>query len=123
MIADYAGLRALALGLNLPQTEDGLAWGRPCLRAHGKFWTWWSPYLDAAVFHAPVEEAEMLRAADPDTFATHPHYAGHPCVLVRAGRIDPGWASARLTARWRDLAPKRWLRDWDSGQPGPAPQA
>lgn len=116
MIADYAGLRALALGLNLPHTGDGLAWGQPCLRAHGKSWAWWSPYLDAAVFHAPAEESEMLRAADPDTFTTHPHYANHPYVLVRAGRIDPGWAAARLTARWRALAPKRWLRDWDAGQ-------
>jgi len=116
MIDNYAGLRALALSLNLPRTEDGTAWGRPCLRAHGKSWTWWSPYLDAAVFHCPVDEAEMLLEVDPDTFASHPHYAAYPYILVRAGRIDPGWAAARLTARWRDLAPKRWLKDWDAGR-------
>ena len=116
MITDYAGLKALALGLNLPRVEDGTAWGNPCVRAHGRMWVWWSPYVDAAVFHADRDEGEALRAADPLTFVSHPHYAAHPLILVAAGRIDPGWAAARLTARWRALAPKRWLRDWEAGR-------
>lgn len=116
MIADYAGLRALALSLALPRVEDGTAWGHPCLRAHGRMWVWWSPYMDAAVFACDRELREMLLEAEPETFALHPHYAPHPLILVRAGRIDPGWASARLTARWREMAPKRWLRDWDAGR-------
>ncbi len=120
MIADYAALRALALGLNLPRTEEGLAWGLPCLRAHDKFWTRWSPDLDAPVILAPVAEGAMQRRADPDTFATRPHCAGHPYLPVRAGRIDPGWAAARLTARWRDRAPKHRLRERDAGRERPS---
>lgn len=115
MLETYAGLRLLALSLNLPRVEDGTGWGNSCLRAHGKMWVWWSPYMDAAVFSCLRDERDMLLAADPDTFALHPHYAAHPLILVRAGHIDPGWAKARLTARWRDLAPKRWLKDWDAG--------
>ena len=115
-ISSYAELRALALSLGLPGVEDGTAWGNSCLRAHGKMWVWWSPYVDAAVFKAGKDEREMLMSADPETFILHPHYASHDLVLVRAGRIDPGWAGARLTSQWRAAAPKRWLKAWDAAQ-------
>ncbi|PWE26634.1 hypothetical protein C4N9_21285 [Pararhodobacter marinus] len=116
MIADYDALRAFALSLGLPKVEDSTGWGRPCLRAHGKMWVWWSPYEDAAVFPCDFDEREMLLAADPQTFTLHPHYAAHKFILVRAGHIDPDWAGPRLTRRWREMAPKRWLKDWDAGR-------
>ncbi len=113
MIATYAELRALALGMGLPEVADGTAWGYPCVKAHGKMWCWWSPYVDAAVFKADKDEREMLLTADPDTFTIHPHYLPHNLILVRAGRIDEGWARARLMRQWRDAAPKRWLKEFD----------
>ncbi|MCL4676663.1 MAG: MmcQ/YjbR family DNA-binding protein [Pararhodobacter sp.] len=117
MIQNYADLRAFALSLGLPRVEDGTAWGNPCLRAHGKMWVWWSPYVDAAVFKCDIDEREMLLDVDPDTFALHPHYAAHKLILVRAGRIAPAWAEARLVAQWRAAAPRRWLKAWDAAQP------
>ena len=36
----------------------------------------------------------------------------HPS-RVNAGRIDEGWARARLISQWREAAPKRWLKTWD----------
>lgn len=116
MISTYAELKALALSLDLPKVDDTTAWGYPCLKAHGKMWCWWSPYVDAAVFKCGHDEREMLLAADPETFFLHPHYTPHNLILVRAGRIDPGWAKARLTQQWRDAAPKRWLKAWDDGR-------
>jgi hypothetical protein len=116
MISDWPTLKAFALGLNLPMITIDYPWGNEALKAHGKMWCWWSPYVDAAVFKCGKDEREMLLDADPDTFALHPHYAPHNLILVRAGRIDPDWARARLIARWRDAAPKRWLRDWDAAQ-------
>lgn len=117
-MADWPALRALALGLGLPEVTDATAWGRPCLRAHGRMWCWWSPYVEAAVVRAGFEEREMLIAADPETFLLHPHYAPHRLMLVRAGRIDPDWMRARLLADWRAMAPKRWLKARDAGRPG-----
>lgn len=114
MIHNWPELKALALSLDLPQVADTTAWGHPCLKAHGKMWAWWSPYVDAAVFKASRDERDMLMAADPETFTLHPHYEPHNLVLVRAGRIDEGWASARLLRQWRDAAPKRWLKAWDA---------
>lgn len=117
MIQSWPDLKALALALNLPEVITDYPWGNECLKAHGKMWCWWSPYVDAAVFKASRDEREMLLAADPETFTLHPHYEPHNLVLVRAGRIDEGWAAARLTQQWRDAAPKRWLNAWDAANP------
>ncbi len=116
MISDWPALKALALSLNLPEVTEAFPWGNPCLKAHGKMWCWWSPYMDAAVFKMGREEREMMIAASPDTFLLHPHYAPHNLVLVRAGRIDEDWARARLLRQWREAAPKRWLKNWDAGR-------
>ncbi|MGB4829080.1 MAG: MmcQ/YjbR family DNA-binding protein [Paracoccaceae bacterium] len=117
MIADWPSLRTFALSLNLPQVTLAHPWGNEALKAHGKMWCWWSPYIDAAVFRADKDEREMLLQADPDTFTLHPHYQAHPLILVRAGRIDPAWARPRLIRDWRAAAPKRWLMDWDTTHP------
>ena len=114
MISDWPELRDFALGLNLPEVTVDYPFGQESLKAFGKGWCNWSPYVDAAVFQASLDEREMLMAADPDTFSLHPHYAKFPYVLVRAGRIDPEWARARLITRWRNNAPKRYLKDWDT---------
>lgn len=116
MIRTWEELKALGLSLDLPRVETAVSWGNENLKAHGKMWTWWSPYLDAVVFKGSIEEREMLMAADPDTFVLHPHYAKHGLILVAAGRIDPGWAEARLHRTWRDMAPKRFLKEWDAQQ-------
>lgn len=114
MIQNWAELKAFALALDLPEITLATPWGHEALKAFGKMWCYWSFYEDAGVFKASAEEREMLMAAEPETFFLHPHYANHALVLVRAGRIDPGWAGARLVQHWRDLAPKRFLRDWDA---------
>ncbi len=57
----------------------------------------------------------MLLEADPKTFAMHPHYRNAGIILVHAGRIDPDWTRARLLRTWREMAPRRWLKEWDGG--------
>ena len=106
MIPDWPALKAFALALNLPQVTIAHPWGNESLKAHGKMWCWWSPYVDAAVFKCAHDEREMLMAADPDTFFLHPHYTPHNLILVRAGRFDEGWAGAGLIRQWRDAAPQ-----------------
>ena len=115
MIDNWPTLKTFALNLDLPRVEEATSWGNEALKAHGKLWVWWSPYLDAALFKCDREEREMLRAADPDTFPIHPHYEHHNLILVAAGRIDEGWAEARLRSTWRAMAPKRFLKDYEAG--------
>lgn len=116
-IRSWPDLREFALGLGLPKVEEATSWGNPNLKAHGKMWCWWSPMIDAAVFKGTIEEREMLREADPQTFVFHDHYRNFGCILVAAGRIDVNWADARLRRTWEDMAPKRWLATWKAGQP------
>lgn len=116
MISTWPELKAFALGLTLPEVTIDHPWGHECLKAHGKMWCWWSPYVDAAVFKCGKEEREMLLAVDPDTFTLHPHYAPHNLILVRAGMIDEDWAKARLMQQYCDAAPKRWLKAWEDAR-------
>lgn len=116
MIRTWPEFRDFALGLNLPEVTVDHPHGHESLKAFGKLWCHWSPYADGGVFKAGRDEREMLIAADPETFFVHPHYANYDYVLVRAGRIDPDWARARLITRWRGNAPKRFLKDWDASQ-------
>ena len=116
MLADWPTLKAFLLALGLPQVTLALRWGQEALKAHGKMWCHRAFYEDATVFKASHPEREMLMDADPQTYFLHPHHAPHDLVLVRAGRIDPGWARARLMRQWRDAAPKRWLKVWDAAQ-------
>ena len=114
-IQTWPELRAFAHSLDLPKVEDAVSWGNPNLKAHGKLWCWWSPYIDAAIFKGTREEREILRAADAQTFVMHDHYAKTGLILVAAGRIDRNWAEARLRRTWRDMAPKTWLKTYDAG--------
>lgn len=114
MIGTWDELKSLGLSLGLPRVEVSTSWGNENLKAHGKMWTWWSPYIDAAIFKGSIEERDALMQADPDTFVLHPHYANYGCILVAGGRIDPAWAEARLRNTWRAMAPKRFLKMWDA---------
>ncbi len=91
-----AGIEGFALALDLPEVTLAKPWGQEALKAFAKLWCHWSYHEDAAVFQADRDEREMLMEADPQTFFLHPHYAAHDLVLVRAGRIAPDWARARI---------------------------
>lgn len=123
----WARLKALALGLGLPDVEETTSWGQPTLKAHGKLWVWWSPHEDAPVFKLPVEERDFLVEAAPDIFFVTPHYKPHALVLVRPERLDPEWAKANLLRVWRAQAPKRRLTAYDAEHASagdlPAPKA
>jgi hypothetical protein len=112
----WSDLRALALSLELPGVLETTAWGNPCLKAHGKMWTWWSPSENAPVFKVSREEREILIEAEPDRFFLTPHYQAHPLVLMRPAAFDAEWAIANLHRTWRAQAPKRFLKQFDAEQ-------
>ncbi len=113
---DWPTYRILALSLDLPKVEEATSWGNPCLKAHGKLWAWWSPSEDAPVFKMQKEERDFLIDVDPETFFVTDHYRPHNLVLVYPGKLDPEWARAHLSKTWREMAPKRFLKEWDNEQ-------
>jgi hypothetical protein len=106
-------IKTVALSLGLPGIEETISMGQPTLKAHGKLWVWWSPHADAPVFKVPIEEREMLVAAEPGTFFVTAHYKDTPMVLMRPDKLDLAWAKANLIRVWRAQAPKRVLKAHD----------
>ena len=80
-----------ALGLQLPNAEDGIAWGTSVLRLNGNIFAALpihksaepgslSVHCDPSVRDAMIEE-------QPDVYYTAQHYENYPVVLVRLSRI------------------------------------
>lgn len=101
------------LVLSLPETEEGLSYGLPSFKAGGKFLTRIRDEDDSLVVYVPsIDERDMLIEAEPQTFHLTDHYRNYPIVLARIASVDPAWLKARLTARWRRVAPKRVVKAW-----------
>lgn len=114
----YEEVHAFALGL--PGVEDGTAYGRPCLKAHGKFLTrLFEDGVSLVCPAVPFDEREMLIEAEPDVFHFTDHFKNYPYVLVRLPHADPGVVRGLVTRQWRATAPKKVLKLWDETHPTP----
>ena len=100
--------------LRWPGVEEGTSWGKPSLKAFGKFLTRLTEDGDSIVVPGiPFDEREMLIEADGAVFHFTEHYRNVPTVLMRLSKAKTGAAEALLRRHWRRLAPKK-LRDADT---------
>ena len=108
-----------AIALSLPSVEETIAYGKPAYKAFGKFLTRVRKE-DASIVLVGVtfDEREMLMEAEPDTFHITPHYKDYPSVLARLAHVDPGTVRAMLERRWREVAPKKFLKEHDARKAG-----
>ena len=106
------------MALSLPQVEEATAYGKPAFKAFGKFLTRVRSEDNSLVLHCTFDEREMLMEAEPQTFHITPHYKDYPSVLARLETVDPGTVRSFLERRWRQVAPKRFLREFDAVRPG-----
>lgn len=60
-----------------------------------------------------ADEKAALLAEDPVTFFVTPHYAGSPGVIVRLRTVDDAHLRELLVEAWRQVAPKRLVREYD----------
>lgn len=58
-------------------------------------------------------EREALLQQDPHTFFLTPHYQGSRGVIVRLSSVDPRQLEELLVGAWREVAPKRLVREYD----------
>ena len=107
-----------AMALSLPQVEEAMAYGRPAFKAFGKFLTRVRSEDSSLVLLCTFDEREMLMEAEPQTFHITPHYQSYPSVLARLETVDPGTVRSFLERRWRQVAPKKFLKDFDAARPG-----
>jgi hypothetical protein len=80
------------IGLALPGVEDGTAYGKLALKAHGKLLacvpTHRSAEPGSLVVKVDFGDRAQLLAEAPDVYYVTEHYIGYPAVLVRLSRID-----------------------------------
>ena len=79
------------LGLSLPDVVDGTAYGSPAVKLRGKLLACIPVNKSAEANSIAVridfeQRAELLRER-PGTYYITQHYAPHPIVLVRLGKI------------------------------------
>ena len=83
--------RVRALGLKLPDIEEGISWGSPALKIGGQMFacipTHKSAEPGSLAVRVDFAQRDELLAADSATYYLKDHYANYPCVLVRLDQI------------------------------------
>jgi hypothetical protein len=104
-----------AIVMAFPMTEKGVSYGRPSYKVNGKFFTRLRREDESMVImEVSFDEREMLMEAEPDTFHFTAHYKDYPAVLARIATLHPGSLKAFLERRWRKVAPKKLVKEYDA---------
>lgn len=103
--------------LSFPLAEEGTSYGSPSFKVNGKFFTRLRRE-DASVVLVDVsfDEREMLVEAEPGTFHFTAHYKDYPSVLARIATLHPGSFRNFLERRWRRIAPKKLVKEYDAAR-------
>ena len=103
--------------LSFPGVEEGMSYGSPAFKVNGKFFTRLRRDDQSMVLTGiSFDEREMLMEAEPATFHITPHYKDYPAVLARIDSLHPGSFRNFLDRRWREIAPKKWVKDFDAAR-------
>jgi hypothetical protein len=104
-----------AIVMSFPAAEKGISYGRPSYKVNGKFFTRLRREDDSMVLlEVSFDEREMLIEADPETFHFTAHYKDYPSVLARIATLHPGSLRNFLERRWRRIAPKKLVKEYDA---------
>ncbi|MDB5445591.1 MAG: hypothetical protein JWQ97_908 [Phenylobacterium sp.] len=103
--------------LAFPGVEEGMSYGSPAFKVNGKFFTRLRRDDQSVVLMGvSFDEREMLMEAESKTFHFTAHYKDYPCVLARIATLHPGSFRNFLERRWRTIAPKKLVKDWDAAR-------
>ena len=115
-------LRAIAL--SFPATSEGTSYGRPSFLINGKFFTRLRAEDNSVVLVVgSIDERDMLLESDPVLFHITDHYRNYPAVLARIALLEPARLRAMLERRWRAMAPKKLVKEFERRCEKNAPRA
>jgi hypothetical protein len=106
LVRAFAPVQAAVRAAKLPEVEEGVSFGTPCLKVRGKFLMRIKD-PETLVFRCPIDEKIMLTEAAPDIYFETAHYVGWPAVLVRLSRISQAELVHCLERAWRLQAPAK----------------
>src|SRR5688572_7895720 len=117
--------------LRLPETTEAVGGnGHRSWRVRDKLIAWERPLrkadlaaLGEAAPTGPIlgirtvdlSQKDEILAARPDVFFTTPHFNVFPAVLAQLGPLELPMLRQLLLDAWRDRAPKRLVRAFDTG--------
>jgi hypothetical protein len=105
------------IALSWPEVEDGTSYGTPALKVRKKMLTRLREDGDSLVMPGvPQDQREMLVEGRPGLFYVTDHYRDHPIVLIRLSKAKLADIEPFMRRRWRTLASKKAVKDYDAGQ-------
>jgi hypothetical protein len=108
----FDDIRKMALAW--PEVEDGTSYGTPALKVRKKLLARLREDGDSLVMlGVPQDERDMLVESRPKVFYFTDHYRDYPTVLIRLSKTNPAAVGPLLCRRWRVLASKRAVREFD----------
>jgi hypothetical protein len=103
--------------LSFPGATEGTSYGHPAFTVNKKFFTRLRREdASLVLLEVSFDEREMLIEAEPQTFHFTAHYKDYPAVLARLESLHAGSFRAFLERRWRRIAPKKLVKDYDAAQ-------
>ena len=101
--------------LSFPGASEGTSYGQPAFTVNKKFFTRLRREDQSLVLlEVSFDEREMLIEVEPQTFHFTAHYKDYPSVLARVDTLHPGSFRNFLERRWRKIAPKKLIKEWDA---------
>lgn len=111
----FDDIRKLALAW--PEVEDGTSYGTAALKVRKKPLARLKEDGDSlVVLGVPLDERDMLVESQPKLFYFTDHYRDYPMMLVRLSKAKRISVEPLLRRRWRELASKAAVREFDAGQ-------
>ena len=103
------------IALSFPGAVEGTSYGQPSFLVNKKFFTRLRREDRSLVLlEVSFDEREMLIEVEPQTFHFTAHYTDYPSVLARLETLHPGSFRNFLERRWRKIAPKKLVKEWDA---------
>ncbi len=112
----------LALCEELPGVEEGVSYGTRAIKVKGKLLVRLKEDGETIVLKMSFVVRDVLLHEHPHTFFLTDHYRDSPVVLVRLKSVAKKQLTELLESAWREHAPAKLVRDFDSGTSGAARQ-
>ena len=106
------------IALSFPESLEKASYGSPAVFIAKKFFTRLRKEDNSLVLVVDgMEHRDMMLELDPKTYHITAHYKDYPAILVRMERITPDELKIMLERRWRQIAPKKLIKEIDEKGP------
>ncbi len=102
--------------MKFPGVEEAVSYGEPSLKVRKSLLTRLRKNDESIVLlDVDMFERDQLIEMEPDTYFLEEHYAGHDIVLAKLFALDLVPLEMFLERRWRNIAPKKLVKEHDNG--------